>query len=82
MEGLFGVNNNVQPEPIPEQDLLLRPYDYCESWKAHDYSGIFSENYKFKHSAVWNKTIEEISKRLGYEYFTLFVLFVKKKAIQ
>ncbi|XP_039965091.1 multiple inositol polyphosphate phosphatase 1 [Bactrocera tryoni] len=68
VEGLFGVNNTVQPEPIPEQDLLLRPYDYCESWKAHDYSGINSESYKFKHSAVWNKTIEEISKRLGFQY--------------
>uniref|UniRef100_A0A0A1X3Q6 Multiple inositol polyphosphate phosphatase 1 n=2 Tax=Zeugodacus cucurbitae TaxID=28588 RepID=A0A0A1X3Q6_ZEUCU len=68
VEGLFGVNNNVQPEPIPEQDLLLRPYDYCESWKSHDYSGVNSESYKFKHSAIWNKTIGEISKRLGFQY--------------
>ncbi|XP_017472735.1 PREDICTED: multiple inositol polyphosphate phosphatase 1 [Rhagoletis zephyria] len=65
VEGLFGQNNNVQPEPIPEQDLLLRPYDYCESWRAHDYS---SESYKFKHSAIWNKTTADISKRLGFQY--------------
>ncbi|XP_036339805.1 multiple inositol polyphosphate phosphatase 1-like [Rhagoletis pomonella] len=65
VEGLFGQNNNIQPEPIPEQDLLLRPYDYCESWRAHDYS---SESNKFKHSAIWNKTIADISKRLGFQY--------------
>ncbi|XP_004526154.1 multiple inositol polyphosphate phosphatase 1 [Ceratitis capitata] len=67
-EGLFGADVKVQPDQIPEKDLLLRPYDYCESWKAHDYSGENSENYKFKHSAIWNKTIADISKRLGFQY--------------
>ncbi|XP_054734223.1 multiple inositol polyphosphate phosphatase 1 [Anastrepha obliqua] len=68
VDGLFGSNVNVQPEEIPEQDLLLRPYDYCESWKAHDYSGENSESYKFKHSTIWNTTVANISKRLGFQY--------------
>ncbi|XP_067613618.1 multiple inositol polyphosphate phosphatase 1 isoform X2 [Eurosta solidaginis] len=67
-EGLFGSNNDVKAEPIPELDLLLRPYDYCQSWRSHDYSGVESENYKFKHSLIWNETIADISKRLGFEY--------------
>lgn len=67
-DGLFGGNNNAQAEPQPEKDYFLRPYDYCESWKGHDYNGPQTEDYKFKHSELWNKTLQEVSSRLGFDY--------------
>ncbi|XP_037932049.1 multiple inositol polyphosphate phosphatase 1-like, partial [Teleopsis dalmanni] len=67
-EGLFGANNGAQEEQVQGDDLLLRPYDYCESWKAHDYSSSTSETGKFRNSTIWNNTLDEVSKRLGFQY--------------
>ncbi|KNC26265.1 hypothetical protein FF38_01168 [Lucilia cuprina] len=67
-EGLFGAGNAAVAEEIPEKDLLLRPYDYCESWKGQNYKDADSESYRFRNSDIWNKTIADISKRLGFQY--------------
>lgn len=66
-EGLFGSSDVAQAEPIPEKDLLLRPYDYCDSWEHQysEYKDVNSESYKFKHSELWNRTLSDISTRLG-----------------
>lgn len=51
---------------IPEKDLLLRPYDYCTSWSNQNYKGKDSESDKYRHLPIWNQTLEEVSKRLGW----------------
>ncbi|EDW73314.1 uncharacterized protein Dwil_GK17479 [Drosophila willistoni] len=67
-EGLFGENNGAHPVDIPDRDLLLRPYDYCTSYKENNYKGEGSEYYKYKQSALWNNTKADISRRLGFLY--------------
>ena len=64
-EGLFGAGNVAVAEEIPEKDLLLRPYDYCESWNAQNYKDEGSESFKYRNSPLWNETIANISRRLG-----------------
>lgn len=50
---------------IPEKDLLLRPYDYCADFKDKNYKGEGSEYQKYRTSALWNRTMSDITKRLG-----------------
>ncbi|XP_017135893.1 multiple inositol polyphosphate phosphatase 1 [Drosophila miranda] len=67
-EGLFGTGNAAHPVDIPKDDLLLRPYDYCQSYKELNYKGEGSEYHKYTQSALWNSTLTDISTRLGYLY--------------
>ncbi|KAH8302089.1 hypothetical protein KR044_002692 [Drosophila immigrans] len=65
-EGLFGDNKVALAVDIPEQDLLLRPYDYCPDFKNKNYKGEGSEYQKFRTSSIWNQTMADIAKRLGF----------------
>ncbi|ALC43578.1 Mipp1 [Drosophila busckii] len=67
-EGLFGDSRVATAADIPEQDLLLRPYDYCTDFKNKNYKGEGSEYYKFTNSRQWNQTMEDIGRRLGFTY--------------
>ncbi|XP_075160420.1 multiple inositol polyphosphate phosphatase 1 [Haematobia irritans] len=67
-EGLFGLNSDAKADDIPEQDLLLRPYDYCQSWSAQNYKGEGSESAKFRNLSIWNQTMYDVSRRLGFKY--------------
>ncbi|XP_058987574.1 multiple inositol polyphosphate phosphatase 1 [Musca domestica] len=67
-EGLFGANSGAVAEDIPEKDLLLRPYDYCTSWSSQNYKNAGSESDKFRNMALWNKTLADVSARLGFKY--------------
>lgn len=64
-DGLFGDSTVAKAADIPEEDLLLRPYDYCSSFKEKNYKSEGSEYHKYRSSAVWNNTMAEITKRLG-----------------
>lgn len=63
--GLFGDSTVAKAADIPDEDLLLRPYDYCSSFKDKNYKSEGSEYQKYRSSAVWNNTMAEIAKRLG-----------------
>ncbi|XP_030560896.1 multiple inositol polyphosphate phosphatase 1 [Drosophila novamexicana] len=65
-EGLFGGSNVATAADIPEKDLLLRPYDYCPFYKTKNYKGAGSEHKKYRTSAIWNQTMEDIARRLGF----------------
>ncbi|XP_030560735.1 multiple inositol polyphosphate phosphatase 1-like [Drosophila novamexicana] len=65
-EGLFGDSNLATAADIPEKDLLLRPYDYCTDFKDKNYKGVGSEYQKYRTSAIWNNTVEDITRRLGF----------------
>ncbi|XP_013107819.2 multiple inositol polyphosphate phosphatase 1 [Stomoxys calcitrans] len=67
-EGLFGPNNAAKSDDIPEKDLLLRPYDYCQSWSSQNFKGAGSESAKFRNLPIWNQTMYDISRRLGFKY--------------
>ncbi|XP_017128590.1 multiple inositol polyphosphate phosphatase 1 [Drosophila elegans] len=67
-EGLFGSLNSAHSVDIPKQDLLLRPYDYCSSFKDVNYKGAGSEYEKFHQSKLYNDTLADISTRLGFLY--------------
>ncbi|XP_016999889.2 multiple inositol polyphosphate phosphatase 1 [Drosophila takahashii] len=67
-EGLFGSLNAAHPVEIPQQDLLLRPYDYCTSFKDVNYKGEGSEYQKFHQTKLYNDTLVDISTRLGFKY--------------
>ncbi|XP_017087639.2 multiple inositol polyphosphate phosphatase 1 isoform X1 [Drosophila bipectinata] len=67
-EGLFGTANSAHPVDIPKQDLLLRPYDYCQSYKDLNYKGEGSEFQKYHQSTVWKNNLVDISTRLGFQY--------------
>ncbi|XP_030380202.1 multiple inositol polyphosphate phosphatase 1 [Scaptodrosophila lebanonensis] len=67
-EGLFGENNPAHAVDIPDEDLLLRPYDYCTAYKEQNYKGPDSDSYKYRQSALWNNTLTDISRRLGFQY--------------
>ncbi|XP_016980736.1 multiple inositol polyphosphate phosphatase 1 [Drosophila rhopaloa] len=67
-EGLFGSLNSAHPVEIPKQDLLLRPYDYCPTFKALNYKGEGSEYQKYHQSKLYNDTLADISRRLGFQY--------------
>ncbi|EDW05229.1 GH24977 [Drosophila grimshawi] len=67
-EGLFGDNTVATAADIPEQDLLLRPYDYCNDFKDKNYKGEGSEYQKYRTSAIWNRTVDDITKRLGFTF--------------
>ncbi|KAH8286913.1 hypothetical protein KR018_009042 [Drosophila ironensis] len=67
-EGLFGTVNAAHPVDIPKQDLLLRPYDYCQSYKDLNYKGEGSEYKKYYESSVWKNNLAAISTRLGFGY--------------
>ncbi|EDW17361.1 uncharacterized protein Dmoj_GI16858 [Drosophila mojavensis] len=67
-EGLFGDASVATAADIPEKDLLLRPYDYCSDFKDKNYKGEGSEYQKFRTSAIWNRTMADITKRLGFTF--------------
>lgn len=66
-EGLFGDNAHERIHlPSPQKsDNLLRPYENCPSWQEQDYKIELS---KFEESSIMNKTIFDISQRLGFRY--------------
>ncbi|KAL7733736.1 hypothetical protein ACLKA6_011467 [Drosophila palustris] len=65
-EGLFGESNLAAAADIPDEDLLLRPYDYCPEFKDKNYKGEGSEYQKYRSSALWNQTRSDIARRLGF----------------
>ncbi|XP_020812224.1 multiple inositol polyphosphate phosphatase 1 [Drosophila serrata] len=67
-EGLFGTVNAAHPVEIPKEDLLLRPYDYCQSYKDLNYKGEGSEYEKYHKASLWTNTLKDISTRLGFQY--------------
>ncbi|XP_059615175.1 multiple inositol polyphosphate phosphatase 1-like [Phlebotomus argentipes] len=67
-EGLFGSYKNVEAAPIPQNDTLLRPYDFSEEWKEQEKSVYQdgSEYRKFRESLNFLNMIDNVSKRAGY----------------
>lgn len=70
VEGLFGENayRYVKPLPIPRNDSLLRPYDFCPTWDKDSAKGKSSERLKFDKSQVVTQLINDVSMRLGFKY--------------
>ncbi|KAH8395305.1 hypothetical protein KR222_008568 [Zaprionus bogoriensis] len=66
-EGLFGDSSIAHAAEIPKEDLLLRPYDYCTDFKSKNYKGEGSEYQKYRTSSVWNETMSDIARRLGFK---------------
>lgn len=64
-DGLFGESSGYKAEDVPQEDLLLRPYDYCTAFKDKNYKGVGSEYQKYRTSSVWNSTMADITRRLG-----------------
>ncbi|GAB0089856.1 hypothetical protein DMENIID0001_044730 [Sergentomyia squamirostris] len=66
-EGLFGSYEHVKAASIPENDTLLRPYDYLAEWKNQE-EKIYeegSEYEKFKESKYLLDLVEQVSKKAG-----------------
>ncbi|XP_034480594.1 multiple inositol polyphosphate phosphatase 1 [Drosophila innubila] len=66
-EGLFGESKLAAAADIPDEDLLLRPYDYCKDFKDKNYKGVGSEYHKYRSSNLWNQTMSDIARRLGFK---------------
>lgn len=72
-EGLFGPNvyQNIRREIVPEiNDTLLREYLSCPIWKENTwkmYNTKETEYFLFRGSELVKKTVENISKRLGFK---------------
>ena len=68
-EGLFGENAADRINlPKPQQnDKLLMPYENCPEWQQQNDMkfGPDTEVYKFENSQIMNKTLFDISRRLG-----------------
>lgn len=64
-EGLYGENayDKIKLPPIPEREILLKPYKYCPAWSNEDSS---IEQNKFIASAIYQEMIGDISERLGF----------------
>lgn len=64
-EGLFGENayDKIKLPPIPEREILLKPYNYCDAWKQE---GKTFEHDKFVASSIYQNLIEDVSARLGF----------------
>ncbi|KAG4066637.1 hypothetical protein HA402_007273 [Bradysia odoriphaga] len=64
-DGLFGYNGYkaVVPEPIPDRDLLLRPYDFCAEWLAN--SAEEKEMSKFEKGDEYDEVIDNVNEKLG-----------------
>lgn len=72
-EGLFGPNiyQNIQRKIVPEiNDTLLREYWSCPIWRENNwkmYNTNDTEYFRFRESETVKKTIQHISKRLGFD---------------
>ncbi|XP_058461709.1 multiple inositol polyphosphate phosphatase 1 [Malaya genurostris] len=72
VEGLFGDNaySNINVEPSPNDDTLLKPYDFCPAYDANKDKNKQpgSEYSKFLESSLFTITLADISTRLGFRY--------------
>lgn len=64
-EGLFGENayDKIKLPPIPEREILLKPYKYCDAWKQEDKT---IEHDQFIASPIYQNLIGNVSVRLGF----------------
>lgn len=63
-EGLFGENENVQLEDVPEQDFLLYPQSFCPL-----YSNVTSNNQEsvaFLEGPEYQEMLTQVSAKLGF----------------
>ncbi|XP_058829522.1 multiple inositol polyphosphate phosphatase 1 [Topomyia yanbarensis] len=72
VEGLFGDNaySNIDVQPAPKDDTLLKPYDFCPAYDANKNKNkqSNSEWSKFLVSRLYLETLADISTRLGFRY--------------
>lgn len=72
VEGLFGdgAYNSIDAEPEPNEDTLLKPYDFCPAYDTNKDKNNLpnSELNKFLKSPIFVKTLADISMRLGFRY--------------
>ncbi|XP_055532258.1 multiple inositol polyphosphate phosphatase 1-like [Wyeomyia smithii] len=72
VEGLFGDNayNQISAEPEPNDDTLLKPYDFCPAYDTNKDKNNQpdSEVTKFVSSRLFTQTLSDISMRLGFRY--------------
>lgn len=72
VEGLFGPRAwlNINIPPPPANDTLLKFYDLCPAWEdqGEEAKGPHSEYQKFINSPLGQKTISDISQRLGFKF--------------
>ncbi|XP_055842232.1 multiple inositol polyphosphate phosphatase 1-like [Episyrphus balteatus] len=70
VEGLFGTNvwQTVHVSQPDGNDTLLRPYDYCPKWEENNSQKEGTEYMIFQNSALMNKTVADVSTRLGFQY--------------
>ncbi|XP_055621311.1 multiple inositol polyphosphate phosphatase 1 isoform X2 [Toxorhynchites rutilus septentrionalis] len=72
VEGLFGdgAYNSIEPEPEPNDDTLLKPYEFCPAYDANKDKNNLpdSELNKFLKSPLFVQTLADISMRLGFRY--------------
>lgn len=64
-EGLYGENayDKIKLPPIPEREILLKPYKYCPAWSNED--KLIEQN-KFIASPMYQRMIGDVSERLGF----------------
>lgn len=73
VEGLFGDSawQHITIPPPSEQELLLKPYKYCDAWLKHSKfveEDDNSEMNKFKHSPIYMQLVKDVSQRLGFKF--------------
>lgn len=70
-EGLFGKEllDSINTEPGPNDDVLLKPYDFCPAYTANKekIKDPDSELSKFVRSPLYMQTLADISTRLGFQ---------------
>ncbi|KAJ8665110.1 hypothetical protein QAD02_006772 [Eretmocerus hayati] len=69
MIGLFNDSTLIKPEEPPVNDYLLLAFRNCPAYlKSRDTDKVFAEAEKFAAGPEFQKTLENVSQRLGFDY--------------